>query len=95
MIEQITVNPINEALFSADFIKGFRCGAKRQFQADVEEIVKAKFERPTGEWIFKPKDAIELMFAKPKCSECGFESADGGNFCGNCGARMYKGGDSE
>ena len=45
-----------------------------------------------GEWIFEPKDAIELMFTLPKCSECGFESSDGGNFCSNCGARMYKGG---
>lgn len=44
--------------------------------------------RQRGEWIFNPKDAIELMFTKPKCSKCGFESADGGNFCGNCGARM-------
>ena len=44
-----------------------------------------------GEWIFNPTDAIDLMFAKPKCSKCGFESSDGGNFCPNCGARM-KGG---
>ena len=51
----------------------------------VEEL---KTDRPKGEWIFNPKDAIELMFTKPKCSECGFESADGGNFCSNCGARM-------
>lgn len=51
-------------------------------------------DRPTGEWIFNPKDAIELMFTKPKCSECGFESSDGGNYCPNCGAIM-KGGDDE
>lgn len=43
-----------------------------------------------GEWIFNPTDAIEMMFTKPKCSECGFESADGGNFCPNCGADMRK-----
>lgn len=41
-----------------------------------------------GKWIFNPSDAFEAMFAKPKCSECGFESADGGNYCPNCGARM-------
>ena len=41
-----------------------------------------------GEWIFNPTDAIDLMFAKPKCSKCGFESSDGGNFCPNCGADM-------
>lgn len=50
--------------------------------------------RPQGEWIFNPTDAIDLMFAKPKCSKCGFESSDGGNFCPNCGARM-KGGEDE
>lgn len=41
-----------------------------------------------GKWIFNPSDAFEAMFAKPKCSECGFESADGGNYCPNCGCRM-------
>ena len=51
-------------------------------------------DRPMGRWIFNPKDAIELMFTKPKCSECGFESADGGNFCSNCGAKM-EGGEEE
>lgn len=45
-------------------------------------------ERKRGEWIFNPSDAIEAMFTKPKCSECGFESADGGNYCQNCGADM-------
>ena len=44
--------------------------------------------RQRGEWIFEPKDAIELMFTKPKCSKCGFESADGGYFCSHCGADM-------
>ena len=41
-----------------------------------------------GKWVFNHSDALEAMFAKPKCSECGFESADGGNYCPNCGARM-------
>ena len=41
-----------------------------------------------GHWIFNPKDAVEMMFTLPKCSECGAESADGGNYCPNCGARM-------
>lgn len=47
-----------------------------------------------AEWIFNPTDAIDLMFAKPKCSRCGFESSDGGNYCPNCGTRM-KGGEDE
>ena len=41
-----------------------------------------------GWWIFNPSDAIEAMFAKPKCSVCGFESADGLDYCSNCGAKM-------
>ena len=41
-----------------------------------------------GRWIFNPKDAIEMMFTLPKCSECGAESPNGGNYCSNCGAKM-------
>lgn len=41
-----------------------------------------------GSWIFNPKDAIEMMFTLPKCSECGAESSDGGNYCSYCGAKM-------
>lgn len=41
-----------------------------------------------GRWIFNPKDAIEMMFTLPKCSECGAESPNGGNYCPNCGAKM-------
>ena len=66
-----------------------------QILGDIEDFPSAPDSRQRGEWIFEPKDAIELMFTLPKCSECGFESSDGGNFCSNCGARMYKGGDSE
>lgn len=63
-----------------------------EIQDVLESLPSASDSRQRGEWIFEPKDAIELMFTKPKCSECGFESADGGNFCSNCGAKMYKGG---
>lgn len=54
MLDEIIVNPLNEKLFSKDFIKGFRCGAHRQFKADVEEIAKAKL------------DAVEVV----RCGEC-------------------------
>ena len=54
----------------------------------LKKMPSAQSERPKGEWIFNPKDAIDSMFAKPKCPECGFESADGGNFCSNCGADL-------
>ena len=56
-----------------------------------EEVYNMAIEsltRQQGEWIFNPTDAIDLMFAKPKCSKCGFESSDGGNYCPNCGADM-------
>jgi len=54
----------------------------------IDMAIEALSEQKTGHWIFNPKDAIESMFTLPKCSECGFESSDGGNFCPNCGARM-------
>ena len=41
-----------------------------------------------GEWIYKPKDAIEMMFTLPKCSVCGHESSDANNYCPRCGAKM-------
>ena len=41
-----------------------------------------------GHWVFDPKDAIEMMFTLPRCSECGAESPNGGNYCPNCGAKM-------
>ena len=37
-MEQITFNPNNEPYYSDDFIKGFKCGAKRQFEADKADI---------------------------------------------------------
>ena len=43
-MEQITFNPNNKPYYSEDFIKGFQCGAQRQFEAD-------KADRPQGEWI--------------------------------------------
>lgn len=30
----ITINPNNEPYYSKEFIKGFKCGAQRQFEAD-------------------------------------------------------------
>ena len=41
-----------------------------------------------GHWIFNPKDALEMMFTLPKCSECGAESPVVGNYCPHCGAKM-------
>ena len=62
----------------------------------IKKIMNIIDEAPTieaepvrhGKWIFEPKDALEMMFTKPKCSECGYESADGLYYCPNCGAKM-------
>lgn len=61
----------------------------------IESLPPVEPERLTGEWVFNPKDAIDLMFTLPKCSKCGFESADCGNFCSNCGAYMKGGTENE
>lgn len=45
-MEQITFNPNNEPYYYEDFIKGFKCGAERQFEAD-----KSDADIPQGEWI--------------------------------------------
>jgi len=42
-MELIEINPNNEPYYSEDFIKGFKCGAQRQFEAD-------EADRPQG-WI--------------------------------------------
>lgn len=86
-MEQITFNPNNEPYYSEDFIKGFECGAKRQFEAD-------KKDRPQGEWIW-----IEhSVFERCKCSLCGYcrqlKIPEPDKFCPNCGAKM-KGADNE
>jgi len=73
------------------FPNSFYSGLAKQINA----LPSAPDSRQRGEWIFEPKDAIELMFTLPKCSECGFESSDGGNFCPNCGARMLNGGEQD
>ena len=37
-MKMITINPNNEPYYSEDFIKGFKCGAERQFEADKADI---------------------------------------------------------
>lgn len=58
--------------------------------ASMQNAMLAKQLPKQGEWIYKPKDAIEMMFTLPKCSVCGHESSDANNFCPNCGADMRK-----
>lgn len=56
-------------------------------KAELEDAPTIE-ERKKGKWIGEPKDGIEAMFFKPKCSVCGFESAEVKNFCPVCGADM-------
>ena len=57
--------------------------------ADAIEALQAQLPK-RGKWIYKPKDAIEMMFTLPKCSVCGHESSDANNYCPNCGAKMME-----
>ena len=83
-MKQITINPNNEPYYSEDFIKGFKCGAQRQFEAD-------KADRPQGEWI---DGSGGIEGAWNYCSVCGEQAIDLYDYCPNCGARM-KGADDE
>lgn len=47
--------------------------------ADVRENIR-------GEWIIQRGNYNEEF----ECSECQHISKDGGNYCGNCGARMRR-----
>ena len=89
----ITINSNNEPYYSEDFIKGFKCGAQRQFEAD-------KADRPQGEWEIEYHGNGWNDYWDYICSNCGkkYERADAvlykANFCPNCGAQM-KGADDE
>ena len=81
----ITINSNNEPYYSEDFIKGFKCGAQRQFEA-------AKADRPQGEWIkFGLGRGTRILF----CTNCErrievpLSQGDSNyDFCPNCGAKM-------
>ena len=91
----ITINPNNEPYYSEDFIKGFKCGAQRQFEAD-----KSDADRPQGEWVTEYNGNGWNDYWNYTCSNCGkkYERADAvlynARYCPNCGARM-KGADDE
>lgn len=86
-MRQLTINPNNRQYYSEDFIKGFNCGAERQFEAD-------KADRPQGEWITEYNGNGWNDYWNYTCSNCGkkYERADAvlykANFCPNCGCRM-------
>lgn len=83
-----------EALNRLVYLNTERCEALRKQLGEAHEnyekhLSELEAQLPKrGEWIYKPKDAIEMMFTLPKCSVCGYESPDANNYCPNCGARM-------
>lgn len=38
ILKQLIINPSNKPYYSEDFIKGFKCGAQRQLEADRASI---------------------------------------------------------
>lgn len=38
LLKLISINPSNEKMFSDDFKQGFKCGAQRQYEADVKTL---------------------------------------------------------
>ena len=84
-MKQIAINPNNEPYYSEDFIKGFKCGAERQFEAD-----KSDADRPQGEWIEeRANDADFISWHRWKCSVCGdWQTYGTPRYCPNCGADM-------
>ena len=85
-----------EALNRLVYLNTQRCEALRKQLREAHESyerhlndLEAQLPK-RGEWIFNPSDGIEAMFTKPKCSVCGFESADGLNYCSKCGAKMME-----
>lgn len=65
--------------------EGIRAGYKNSARL-IMSLPSAQPERKKGKWIGEPKDGIEAMFFKPKCSVCGFESAEVKNYCPMCGS---------
>ena len=69
----------------------YELALQQQWESDVDAIKavpSAQPKRKKGRWIGEPKDGIEAMFFNPKCSVCGFESAEVKNYCPMCGADM-------
>lgn len=76
---QADMKTYGDTAFKEGYEMGFAAGEAR---------AEKRMEPKRGEWIYKPKDAIEMMFTLPKCSVCGYESSDALNYCPNCGSLM-------
>lgn len=92
-MKQIEINPSNKPYYSEDFIKGFECGTKTQFEADNKALEQIPI-RNVGKWIY------DKTIWNWRCSVCnetpktlGFVGAPDFMekefvFCNHCGAEM-------
>lgn len=78
---KIKFNESNRKYYSDDFIKGFECGAERQYEADNK----------TGYWSLCRDDLFEWY----ECSECHYgrggemqDLEDVPRYCPHCGSFM-------
>ena len=83
-VDNLGLTDFEIAMCDGDYKEALKLLLSKIENAPIVDAIPAKH----GYWIFNPKDVIEMMFTLPKCSECGAESVDGGNYCPNCGARM-------
>ena len=93
-MRQQTINPNNRQYYSEDFIKGFNCGAQRQFEAD-----KSDADRPQGKWMRTGRTNI-YGGIEVQCSNCNdkvmVQHLEDEWYCRHCGADMgMKGADDE
>lgn len=79
-MEQLKVNLNNKKYYSEDFIRGFECGVRRQFEVDKKE----------GKWIYIDEPIMGNPYGRYRCSECELEEPHETDYCPNCGARMDK-----
>lgn len=52
-MNKLEINPNNEKYYSEDFIRGYRCGTKYQFNADVKVLKQIRVEIDVARFIDK------------------------------------------
>ena len=66
-MKQIAINPNNRKYYSDEFIRGFECGAERQFEADKTDADRPQEWIPCSERLPKKEEATYLI-----CTEDGY-----------------------
>ena len=81
---KLEINPNNRKYYSDDFIKGFECGVKRQYEEDKKNPPKGKSE---GQ-IYKEYEA--KVITRGNCMICGKKLTEGLFLCKECGDKANK-----